>query len=169
MTCTPGAWTGSPAFAFAWLRNGAAIAGASAAGYVVTAGDAGQELRCEVTARNDTGPGVARSAPVVPVPAPAVPGGPPGAVDPPRAKVRITCRRGAKPRGTRRQRAKVKITCKVRPAGSGRLKLTTRKGRQVAAARLKKGQAVLRVRPGRYRVALVRGGRVVKRVQLRVR
>ncbi len=168
LTCTPGAWTGSPTFAFAWLRNGAAIPGATAASYVVTAGDVGQEVRCEVTARNDTGPGVARSAPVIPVAAPA---GPPASQAQAQVQGHLQAR-GHGPKdseaGRTQKRAKVKVVCKVRPVTAGRVKLT-RKGRKIASARLRKGRAVLRVRPGRYRLALVRDGRVVKRTKLRVR
>lgn len=63
----------------------------------------------------------------------------------------------------------MKIVCEVRPVTAGKIKITTRKGRKIASARLKKGRAVLNVRPGRYRLELVQGKRVLKRQDLRVR
>ena len=44
MTCDPGTWTGSPDFSFQWLRDGAAIAGATSSTYTVTAEDAGTAI-----------------------------------------------------------------------------------------------------------------------------
>ena len=54
LTCSPGTWTGSTpqSYAYAWLRDGSAIAGEAAAGRTVSQGDAGHELRCQVTATN---------------------------------------------------------------------------------------------------------------------
>lgn len=40
VSCTPGGWTGSPSFAFAWLRDGVPIAGAVTAFYTPTGADA---------------------------------------------------------------------------------------------------------------------------------
>jgi dipeptidyl aminopeptidase/acylaminoacyl peptidase len=50
LTCDPGSWTGSPAFGFEWLRDGAPIAGATAQTYTVTADDVGHQIVCRVTA-----------------------------------------------------------------------------------------------------------------------
>lgn len=56
LTCSPGVWAGNPnAFAFAWLRNGVAIVGQSAATYVVQSADQGDTLACAVTASNGGG------------------------------------------------------------------------------------------------------------------
>ncbi|MGO9791462.1 MAG: hypothetical protein ACLP8S_18770 [Solirubrobacteraceae bacterium] len=54
-TCTPGEWSGSPTFAYRWLRNGAPIAGAEAPSYEVVAADEGTSLQCEVIATNAGG------------------------------------------------------------------------------------------------------------------
>jgi hypothetical protein len=52
LICNQGAWSGDGplSYAFAWLRNGAAIPGVSTNTYVVGAPDAGQTLACRVTA-----------------------------------------------------------------------------------------------------------------------
>jgi hypothetical protein len=57
LQCAIGSWTGIPKLLYTqqWLRDGTAIAGASAATYVVQAGDVGHGLACEVTATNELG------------------------------------------------------------------------------------------------------------------
>src|SRR5207237_3307560 len=62
LTCSPGAWSGSPspAFTYQWLRdqgqpNEAAIELATASTYTVVTEDAGHSLACEVTATNGRG------------------------------------------------------------------------------------------------------------------
>ncbi|MDO8187487.1 hypothetical protein Q7L71_17935, partial [Conexibacter sp. CPCC 205706] len=51
LTCAPGSWTGgTPTFAYAWLRNGRAVAGQTSATYTLARADAGQALQCAVTA-----------------------------------------------------------------------------------------------------------------------
>jgi len=76
LTCTPGTWEGEPtSFSYAWLRDGDAIA--TGEQYVITAADAGAELRCRVTARNRGGSETAISAP-------AGSPDPPALTDPPR-------------------------------------------------------------------------------------
>jgi hypothetical protein len=71
LTCSPGTWTGSvpQTYAFQWLRDGAAIAGAAAAGYKVVAVDAGHRLACRVTATNSAA-GVSAVSVAVSVPPP---------------------------------------------------------------------------------------------------
>jgi hypothetical protein len=71
LTCDPGTWTGTPAPAltFQWLRDGAAIPGATGATYDLTADDAGHQITCRVTAANQGGNASATSDPVTP-PAP---------------------------------------------------------------------------------------------------
>jgi hypothetical protein len=74
LTCSTGSWTGeseqklsvgwplSSPFGYQWLRDGAAIAGTSLAGYVVQSADVGHGLQCEVTATNAAGHASAKSA-----------------------------------------------------------------------------------------------------------
>ena len=60
LTCNPGGWTGSPTFAYEWLREGTPIGGATAQQYTLTDNDAGHSITCRVTATNGGG----SSAPV---------------------------------------------------------------------------------------------------------
>ncbi|HYI18574.1 MAG TPA: calcium-binding protein [Solirubrobacteraceae bacterium] len=76
LTCASGTWTGEPAFAFAWNRDGAAIAGATAAAHTVAQADAGHALTCTVTATNAGGSATATSAAAA-VPATTPPPPPP--------------------------------------------------------------------------------------------
>jgi hypothetical protein len=71
LSCSDGTWSANPSrFTFQWNRNGAPIAGATSAGYVVSSADQGDQLTCTVTAFNNFGQGSATSAAVgVPVPA----------------------------------------------------------------------------------------------------
>jgi virginiamycin B lyase len=69
-SCDPGSWTGSPTFTYQWLRNGAAIAGATSSGYIFTTADDGQQLACQVTATNASGHSTATSGAIT-VPGPA--------------------------------------------------------------------------------------------------
>lgn len=50
-----GTWTGSPTLTTQWLRNGANIAGQTAASYTTVAADAGVNLSCRVTGTNANG------------------------------------------------------------------------------------------------------------------
>ncbi len=63
LSCSRGSWTGLTPFKYAyrWLRNGSAIAGATGAAYVVQAVDLGRALSCEVTAGNGYGQAAAVS------------------------------------------------------------------------------------------------------------
>ena len=64
VTCDPGSWTGAPAFAFSWTRDGTPIAGQAAATYTLTADDAGHEIRCAVVGHNaggDSAPAVSNA------------------------------------------------------------------------------------------------------------
>lgn len=63
LSCAVGSWTNSPtSYARQWLRDGAAVGGATGAEYEVTAADVGHAIACEVTASNDTGSASATSA-----------------------------------------------------------------------------------------------------------
>ena len=80
LTCDPGTWSNSPSFAFAWLRDGTPITGATANTYVVTAADVGRSIVCRVTASNSGGSASADSnavTPTAPPQTPAPPSGPP--------------------------------------------------------------------------------------------
>ena len=71
VTCSPGTWTGSPAFAFGWfvLTDGAGAPRRLATGqsYRIREDDAGESLFCAVLATNAAGSVVGRSA-LAPVP-----------------------------------------------------------------------------------------------------
>jgi hypothetical protein len=63
LSCSNGSWTGigTLTYAYKWLRNGTAIAGAVANTYVVQTADQGTGLACVVTATNEIETGVTRS------------------------------------------------------------------------------------------------------------
>ncbi len=66
VTCDAGQWTGARSFAYAWLRNGTAIDGATDADYPVVQADDAQQLTCRVTAENRAGTAAAASIAVQP-------------------------------------------------------------------------------------------------------
>jgi len=70
LTCNAGSWTGSPTFAFQWLRDGVAITGASGQTYTLTAADVGRQISCRVTGANSGGSDQAPSNAVTPSAAP---------------------------------------------------------------------------------------------------
>ena len=81
--CAAGSWTGSPtSFSYQWFLNGSPISGATRSSYVVTAGDEGDTLTCEVTALNSSGSGYGTS--------PAVGVGAKGTLDCPKPSGRLT-------------------------------------------------------------------------------
>ena len=63
LSCANGSWTGEPkpTYAYTWLRNGSAIASATASTYVVQSADQGTGLACNVTATNKHGSAAAAS------------------------------------------------------------------------------------------------------------
>ena len=64
LTCSAGAWTGSPlSYSYAWRRDGTAIDGEAGSTYVMKAGDAGHALTCVVTAHGLGGAAAAESGP----------------------------------------------------------------------------------------------------------
>ena len=71
LSCSPGTWSGSPSFAYQWLRNGTPIGGATASTHTVTAADEGASLQCLVTATADEVT-QATSSPLVADPQPGV-------------------------------------------------------------------------------------------------
>ena len=62
LTAQPGNWSGTPAVAFQWRRDGADIAGATAKTYVLGSEDDLCELTCRVTATNAAGSAAAETA-----------------------------------------------------------------------------------------------------------
>jgi hypothetical protein len=64
VTCSPGTWSGTQpqSYDYQWLRDGSAIAGATAASYQIDMGDGGHALSCRVTASNLAGSANATSA-----------------------------------------------------------------------------------------------------------
>lgn len=62
LTCAPGTWSNNPTrYAYAWLRDGEPIAGATSSNYVIIVSDAGHNLSCEATATNTAGSRAATS------------------------------------------------------------------------------------------------------------
>lgn len=92
LSCSDGAWDGATSLAHDWRRDGADIAGASSATYVVQAGDVGHVLDCRVTATNSAGgtPQLSSNsvtptaAPVAPAPPAATPSSKPATTEPAR-------------------------------------------------------------------------------------
>ena len=85
LTASTGSWGGTPPirYGFQWRRGGGAIAGATAATYVPTAGDVGYQLDVIVVATNEAGTSSATSSRTAPVSAASPPGGPPPPPPPP--------------------------------------------------------------------------------------
>ncbi|MEZ5100019.1 MAG: PASTA domain-containing protein [Thermoleophilia bacterium] len=65
VTCTNGVCASATTFAFAWLRNGLPIAGATATSLKLGARDVGRAVQCRVTASGPGGTAVVDSAPIV--------------------------------------------------------------------------------------------------------
>ena len=62
LSCLSGGFLNQPkTLAYAWLRNGAVIAGATTPSYTLTAADLGRSVACRITATNDAGSGDATS------------------------------------------------------------------------------------------------------------
>src|SRR5205823_3782745 len=85
LTASTGSWAGTPPirYGFQWRRGGGAIAGATAATYVPTAGDVGYQLDVVVVATNEAGTSSATSSRTAPVSAASPPGGTPPPPPPP--------------------------------------------------------------------------------------
>jgi hypothetical protein len=77
LSCDPGEsdWSGASSFSYQWYRNGAAIAGATASTYVVTAGDLASAavFQCAVVGANPGGGVTKVSANLATSPSPAAP------------------------------------------------------------------------------------------------
>jgi hypothetical protein len=74
LKCGPGLWNGKPppTFSFQWLRDGVAIAAATAQTYTVELADQGHSLSCTVRATNGEGSAEAHSSNALAVPVPVV-------------------------------------------------------------------------------------------------
>jgi hypothetical protein len=55
LTCLTGTWSGDPTYAYQWLRDGAAIKGATSSTHRVSRDDCGKRLSCLVKATSDAG------------------------------------------------------------------------------------------------------------------
>ena len=55
LTASTGTWSGSPTYAYQWLRAGNAISGATANTYILTGADVGSVILVRVTATNSAG------------------------------------------------------------------------------------------------------------------
>jgi hypothetical protein len=69
VTCSPGAWAGSPtSYAYSWQQTGSNISGQTGNQYTLTSGDVGQAITCTVVASNASGNSLpAVSPPILPV------------------------------------------------------------------------------------------------------
>lgn len=95
LQCSPGTWTGSPSYSYAWTRDGETLF-VSTSTYLVSVLDQGSVIGCRVTARNATGYAtVESSSRAVPLPltAPAVLT-PPQVTGTPQAGQTLTCTQG---------------------------------------------------------------------------
>ncbi len=154
LTCAPGGWSGAPAaYAYAWMRDGAALAGATGPAHLVAVADAGHALACAVTASNAGGASAqAGSAPVW------VPALPPTAVV---AGVRIdrrartvTVRLGARGDATGMRCALVRTGApRYAPCASGRTFAGLRPGRYVLYV-VARGPGGAQTQPTVYRFTL---------------
>jgi hypothetical protein len=74
LTASPGTWTGdpTPTFSYQWQRGTSNISGATGSTYTATLSDAGNTLRCVVTATNIAGSASANSANTSSVPLPVI-------------------------------------------------------------------------------------------------
>jgi hypothetical protein len=150
LTCKSGvSTTAGVTLAYAWLRNGAAIAGASASTYTVTSADVSRHLQCKVTATTAEGSKSTTSA-FVTVPAGGLGTISETAVGAPRAG---------------RDAVSVPLTCSAQAAGSCTIKLVltvqeTLSGNRVVAVAARRvtvtvGTRTVRLRPGQKATATV--------------
>jgi hypothetical protein len=55
LACSSGTWSGTPSFAYQWLRGGEEIASATSATYTTAAADEGETVQCRVSATDSGG------------------------------------------------------------------------------------------------------------------
>lgn len=109
LTCLKGTWAGADSFTFAWLRDGARIAGATLPLYTVKTADRRHALVCQVLAQNAGGGTVAQSRPV--------------AIDP---------RMGVKSLRSGGRRATLTLTCPRGTEGCQPTRITIRQKNRIA-------------------------------------
>ena len=95
LTCASGTWTGNPAYAYSWSRDGVPISGATSSSYTVQLADATNTLTCTVTATNAVGSAVASSAGVSVPAAPPTSTAPPAITGTPKVGSALTCGAGS--------------------------------------------------------------------------
>ncbi|HUN78629.1 MAG TPA: carboxypeptidase regulatory-like domain-containing protein [Solirubrobacteraceae bacterium] len=151
LSCSPGAWTGSPvpALHYTWLRDDIAIPGATASTYAVQSADEGNGLTCKVTATNKNGSAAAISNTVI-VPVPSPPPAPNPEVEVVSSKIQVL-----------RGLAHISIACaKAACAGSVELTYTAPAPRRhhhgAKPTTLPLGRASYKLDPGDRTTVLVR-------------
>jgi Tol biopolymer transport system component len=168
LSCSQGTWANGPTqFAFQFRRDGAPIAGATAATYTVGSGDVGRAIDCVVTATSRSGRTSATSNSVSP-PAQGAPGGtgargptgaagPPGAPGPGGPATAIDLGQFAHLTKTRlRGVAGKPLTVRYFAAGPGTVRLRVKRGGKVVATvrgRARSGANSLKIRRGKLKRA----------------
>jgi hypothetical protein len=171
--CISGGFLNQPrTLTYAWLRNGAVIAGATSPTYTLTSADLGRSVACRITATNDYGSGDATSeglvvsnpapaaftaetpkAPSIAAPAPAPAASTPATTAAP--KYQATCKR---------TKSKKAITCAVSSSSkakfSAKIRLQGSK-KATASKSSKSGKVKVTVRS---RKALKKGQKVVLKI-----
>lgn len=96
LSCSQGTWSGAQpiTYAYQWLGDGAAIAGATASSYGVVAADAGHTLTCGVTATNSGGSGATSTSSGVQIPTAPVNSFAPAILGTPAVGQTLTCSPG---------------------------------------------------------------------------
>ncbi len=182
LSCSTGSWTGdslqAPAmgwplispFTYQWQRDGATIAGATTAAYLVQTADVGHGLTCEVTATNDAGKASAKSNPfAVTLPAVTVSSAK-IVVSGGKARVPISCTGGACA-GTIELTGKVKGKKKPVVLGKGAYSLAAGKKATIAVGLTAAGKGALGKAKGhrlsaKAGVSVTGGKKVLKAVVL---
>ena len=170
LTCLNRGFVNGPtSYRYEWLRNGEAIAGATAVNYTATTADVGRQVRCRITAINSAGEGDATSDFVVITPAPqSTPLALTGTQGSTRLSVVVGCTRSA---------SRKALTCTATPVGTRTARVTSSVrlvGSRARATRTARGQVRVRVRMDRrisrsQRVLVrVTVGRASARVTMRV-
>lgn len=156
LSCSAGTWSNNPtSLVYAWLRNGAPIAGQTSSTYVVQTTDEGATLACEVTIANAAGSAsqtsnsLAVPAKLTPPPAPVVKKGEATAA----AKATV---KGGK--------ALIALTCSGGPC-KGKLKLVYKIKTKVKHGKRTKAKTV-KLTIGTASFTLTAGGKKTVRVKL---
>ena len=186
LTATAGTWSAAPALTHQWMRcdgggsGCAAIAGATAATYAVTADDATHTLRVQETATNGGGTATVDSAATGVVPTPPGPGGgggpgpggttPPGTTTPPATidlnELKRRLRRALAPTGKAAKLANLRkrsgFTSSFASLSAGRLTITwstVRKGKRKAVVVATGRASFTRIATAKPKVKLTAAGK----------